>query len=221
MISMKKISGILVGLCLVCGAGQVYAQLPVQEVGTNLFYNSVQAADAVVNTASWLLNLASFETFAITDGTFANDLQTLRTIYNDGTAVMGDLSSLQSQLDGLFNVEHAPYTSAGIAARMYEVQTVVFQIYSYAMRTQTLINTTLGVIDDINQLAFDLMSILGVVNGTQMIAMQQSRMLNLQTELKVQTTAYQRAVSTAALSDPMLERALQHFNNRVWLETEP
>jgi conjugal transfer/entry exclusion protein len=217
---MRRIKLLILTADLFIWAVPAHAQLPVQELGQNLFYNSVQAADAVVNTASWLLNLAGFETFAITYGTLTDDLNTLRQLVNDGSQLAWDVGSLQGQLDALFNIEHAPYTSAGIAARQWQVQQVLFQSYSYAMRTQTLIRTTLGVVNDIEQLAIDLLSILGEVNGAQELAQQQSRLLHLQAELKVQTTAFQRAQSMEAIYDPMLERALQNFNETVWA-TQP
>jgi hypothetical protein len=213
---MRRIRWPVLSIALVLYAGTTSAQLPVQEAGQNLIYNQFQAADAIKNTASWLLNLASFETIAITYGTFADDLNTLRQIVQDGSQLAWDLVSLESQINGLFNIEHAPYTSAGIAARQWQVQQVMYQTWSYAKRTQTLIRTTLGVIQDIQQLAVDLVSILGEVNGAQELAQQQSRLLHLQTELKVQTTAFQRAQSLEGIYDPMLERALQNFNETVW-----
>ena len=54
---MRRIS-LLTGLMVLSVAGMARAQLPVQEVGQNLIYNTIQAAEAVFQTAEWVLDLA-------------------------------------------------------------------------------------------------------------------------------------------------------------------
>jgi hypothetical protein len=204
----------IVGLWAVTAHAQFIpgAGLAVQEVGQNLFYNSLQAADAVVNTASWALNLGSFETIALTYGSFAEDMAKLQQIAADGMQLLGDEARLQGELEALFNVAHAPHTSAGYAARLWMIRQAAYELNSYVMRTQTLVSTTLGVLQDINQLAYDLLSILGTVNGMQELAQQQSRLLQVQSELKTAQLAFQRAQMFRPMEDAMTGEFIHNFN---------
>jgi hypothetical protein len=213
---MRQISG-LIGLLVLSYTGVARAQLPVQEVGQNLVYNQVQAQHAVINTFQWLIDHAAFETFALwaEGGTWLEDLDRLRQILADGEELAWDTARLEAEINALFNIEHAPYTSRGYAARLLMIRQAKFRVVSYAMRTQTLLQSALGVLQDINQLAIDLLSILGVVNAGQMLAMQQSRLLQLQTELKVQTTAFQRTMSFGPMEEMLTMQFISNWNEHL------
>jgi len=157
----------------------------------------------------------------VQSGAFAEDMATLQVIIADGQALAWDVGSLQAQIDGLFNLESAPMTSHDFAERMAEVRQVVFLSYSYAMRTQTLIMTTLNTINDVLTLAGDIAAVVGGVQGTQTIAQHQAKLVQLQSEMKVETTAFQRAKSMQALAEPLIEQSIKNINHGVlddWAE---
>jgi hypothetical protein len=217
---MRQIS-LLIGVMVLSLSGSAAAQLPipgagtpVQEVGQNLIYNQVQAANAVINTFQWLIDHASFETFALwaEDGTWLADLDRLRRILADGEQLAWDTERLQAQIDYLFGVDNTPQHSWEYAVRLAQIREAKYLAISYSVRTQSLLQSALGVLTDINQLAIDLLSILGVVNAGQMLAMQQSRLLQLQTELKVQTTAFQRVMMFGPLEEMLTMQFIANFN---------
>jgi len=220
---MKK-SWILGSLLLLACLGNARvgsAQLAVVEVGANLTQNTITAVQSVLHTASWALELLGLPGFVVQSGAFAEDMATLQVIIADGQALAWDVGSLQAQIDGLFNLESAPMTSHDFAERMAEVRQVVFLSYSYAMRTQTLIMTTLNTINDVLTLAGDIAAVVGGVQGTQTIAQHQAKLVQLQSEMKVETTAFQRAKSMQALAEPLIEQSIKNINHGVlddWAE---
>jgi hypothetical protein len=106
---MQRIS-LLIGLMVLGCAGIAAAQLPVQEVGLNLTHNSIQAAEAVFQTAEWLLDLAPLEDYLFPEGA-AEDLAQLSALVEEAEAVSFGVSSTQAQLESLFSLESAPTTS--------------------------------------------------------------------------------------------------------------
>src|SRR5262249_33183320 len=106
---MRRISG-LIGLMVLSLPGIAAAQLAVREVGQNLTYNGMQAAEAVFQTAQWILDMAPLEGYLFPEGA-AEALAQVTALAEEAEAVSFGLSSTQAQLTALFDLESAPTTS--------------------------------------------------------------------------------------------------------------
>jgi hypothetical protein len=192
------------------------AQLPVVDK-LNLFQNTISATEALVNTAKWVLELTGLPTFILAEGAFLEDLATLEQIVQDGQAVGMGINSLQRQL-ALFGLDTAPFTSTGLALGSGEIRSVVNQSYGYAMRTQTLIRTLLNVIRHVGVLINDVRVAVGGLQASQAMAQKQAQLIALQSQLNVQTSAFQHAESVEQLSGPWIEQSSQHMSSTMWAD---
>src|SRR5215813_4607034 len=138
---MRRIS-VLVGVIVLGLSGIAAAQLAVQEVGQNLTYNGIQAAEAVFQTAEWILDLTALEEYIFPEGA-AEDLEQLVGLAEEAEELSFDLGSLEALLTSLFDPESAPSTSFEYRQRVIDINQTLYQTYRYAMRTQSLIATTL------------------------------------------------------------------------------
>jgi hypothetical protein len=181
----------------------------------NLFQNTISATEAVVNTTKWVLEQLGLPAFVLAEGAFAEDLATLERLVHEGQAVGMDVTSLQAQL-ALFALEAAPMTSTGYAEHIGEIRFVVNQAYGYAMRTQTLIRTILGTIRHVTVLLGDVMSVVGGVQAKQAIAQYEAQLVQIQSELKLQTSAFQRAQTAERLTGPFIEQSSINLSNAAW-----
>jgi len=182
----------------------------------NLVQNSTSATNLVIHTAQWALNLLGLPEFAVAAGSFIESMASLQQIVTDAQALGFDIMTVQAQLNSLLSLESAPATSREFAMRMGEMRFLVMLAYGYAMRTQTLITTTIETVADAMTLATHVMVVLGVVQGTQVIAQYQQQLLLVQSELKVATTSYYRAKSVEAMTEPMIEQSIQNINEVIW-----
>jgi hypothetical protein len=182
----------------------------------NLTQTTTSATNLVIHTAQWALNLIGLPEFAVAAGSFIQSMATLQQIVADAQALGFDIMSLQAQLSTLFDLSSAPGTSGEFAMRMGEIRFLVMLAYGYAMRTQTLITTTIETVTDAMTLATHVMVVLGVVQGTQAIAQYQQQLLLVQSELKVATTGYYRAKSVEAMTEPMIEQSIRNINEVIW-----
>jgi len=195
------------------------AQLPVVEVGLNLVQNTITATQSLVHTAKWILELTGLPTVILTTGEFAEDLATLTRLVQEGQSVGMDLASLQAQLK-FFELEAAPETSQGLYERANAIRGVVFLAYSFAMRTQTLIATTLRTTRHVMRLLKDMAVAVGVLQADQSIAQHTAELVQIESELKLSTSAFQHAESLEALEGPLFEQGVVNINKKVWEDWE-
>jgi hypothetical protein len=197
------------------GMGWASTPTPVIEVGLNLVQNSITAAQTVIHTAKWVLELTALPEFVLAQGEFAEDLATLSRLVSDGQAIGMDVRSLEQQLQ-FFALDTAPRTSMEYAMRMGEIRQQVFLSYSYAMRTQTLIDTTLRTVRHVMVLMRDAASALGGLQSSQAIAQHEEQLVQIASELKVQTAAFDHATSVEQLSGPLTEQSMININETIW-----
>jgi hypothetical protein len=210
---MRRISA-LIGAMVLSVSGIAAAQLSVAEVGTNLTYNGVQAAEAVFQTAQWILDLAPLESFEFSDA-FMEDLATLQELASEAQQIGLDLASLQAQINALFGLERAPMTSFEYRQRVADINRRIFQVYGYAMRTQTLINTTIRTVEHITGFIGQVAALLGKLSVEQTLSQQLGKLHQLHAEANVQLSAFQHAQSTEALAPGVLEQGMQNITDAM------
>lgn len=195
--------------------GQAEAQLPVIDAA-NLSQNTISATEALINTAKWILELTGLPSIALSAASYLEDLQAVAEVISAGQMIVWDVTSLNTQLNSLLALESAPATSVEFAARMAEIRSLVFLVYSYAMRTQTLIRTLLNTITRLTTFVTHVVEAVGNLQMGQTIAQATTQLVSVQAQLQVQTAAFQRAESIDRLTEPFIEESLIRINEHVW-----
>jgi hypothetical protein len=206
---MRRIS-LLTGLMVLSVAGMARAQLPVQEVGQNLIYNTIQAAEAVFQTAEWVLDLAPLEDYLFPEGA-ADDLAQLSALVEEAEAVSFGVSSTQAQLESLFSLESAPTTSYEFRQRVTEITQALFNTYSYAMRTQSLLLTAMRTVEHILGFIEIVSGLEGKLSSQQLLAQQLGKLQQLHTEANIQRSAFERARSLEGVTPGVLYQGMQNI----------
>jgi hypothetical protein len=183
----------------------------------NLAQNTITATEAVIHTAKWVLEQMGLPAFALLEGAWLEDLATLEQLVSEGQQVGMDLTSLQAQLS-LLSLDSATSTSTAYAMHVGEIRWVVNQSYSYAMRTQTLIATTLNTIRHVTTLMNDVMVAVGAMQANQTMAQKQAQLVQIQSELKLQTSAFQHAEALDRLSGPLIEQSSLNMSQAMWAD---
>jgi hypothetical protein len=186
------------------------AQLPVQEVGQNLIYNSIQSAEAVFQTAEWVLDLAPLEDYLFPEGA-AEDLAQLSALVEEAEAVSFGVSSTQAQLESLFSLESAPTTSYELRQRVTEINQTLFNTYSYAMRTQSLLLTAMRTVEHILGFIEIVSGLEGKLSSQQLLAQQLGKLQQLHTEANIQRSAFERARSLEGVTPGVLYQGMQNI----------
>ena len=146
---MRRIS-LLMCLLVLGVVGIASAQLPVVEVGKNLAFNGVQAAEAVFQSAQWVIDLAPLEAWEIVEAMRGCLGASSPTLAAEAQAIGMDIASIQAQLDGALRPRAcARHQLCATAQRVAEINRRIWQVYGYAMRTQTLINTIIHTVEHI------------------------------------------------------------------------
>jgi hypothetical protein len=215
---MRRIS-VLIGVIVLGLAGVARAQLPVAEVGQNLTYNGIQAAETVFQTAQWILDLAPLEDYIFPEGA-AEDLAQLSALAEEAEAVSFGLSSTQAQLTALFSLESAPTTSYEFRERVTEINRTLFQTYSYAMRTQSLLLTTIHTVEHILGFIEIVAGLTGKLSAQQTLAQQLGKLQQLHAEANVQRSAFERAKSLEGVTPGVLQQGIYHITDAM-MEDHP
>src|SRR6266446_3353369 len=191
----------------------VEAQLPVTDVG-NLLQNTIQAGQAVLMVANQILELTGLEEIVLGDD-FSSDLDDLRTIAEETRGLSYDVSSLQSQVTLLFSLDTAPNNASELRQRLAAIRRVVFDSYLYAMRTQTLLRTTLSAIRHLQRLAAAVGDLVGNMIANQTLVQLESTTNATLVRLQVQTAAYERAQSVERLTEPLIMESINKINTEL------
>jgi hypothetical protein len=210
---MRKIGPpllLVLGLLAIGTPPRVQAQLPVTDVG-NLLANTAQLAQAVLMVANMVLELTPLGEI-ILDDAFSSDLESLGTIVQEAQALSYDLSSLNSQISTLFDLNTAPRTSRDLQQRLAAMRRVVVDAYVYALRTQTLIRTALSTVRHLARLLAAIGDLTGNMAANQTLIQLEEKLNQSLATLQVQTAAYQRAQSVDHLMEPMTIESLHRIN---------
>jgi hypothetical protein len=206
---------------LALGLPRGEAAVPVVEVGAqlaNTANTSIQSTITAVQTVAMVLNqvleLTGVGSFVL-EGQWRQDVVLIEQLMAQGQQLAWDLVSLDAQIRSLFALESAPTTAIGFSQRMGEIRIIIVQSYSYAMRTQVLIQTALRTVRHLLDLVDRVRDFIGNMTANQNLAEHEGILSQLLTEQKVTTTALQRAQSTEALQTPMAIESLRRINEAV------
>jgi conjugal transfer/entry exclusion protein len=136
---------------------------------TTAIQTTATAANTVEIIANQVLELTALEEWAL-DAGMAEDLQQLQALVIQTQGLAWDLQSLDAQITQLFGLDGAPMTSLEFRERQVEIRRYLYQSWSYAMRTQTLIRTLLSTVEHILGVYASLKGIIGNKQGQQVMA---------------------------------------------------
>jgi conjugal transfer/entry exclusion protein len=179
------------------------------------------AVKTTETVANQLLDLEELGAWALDDGTWAEDLQQIQEIVSQAEGLAWDVESLNAQITQLFGLDSAPMTSLEFRERQAEIRRYLYQSWSYAMRTQTLIRTLLSTVDHILGLYDSVQGIIGNKQGLQTMAQYQAKIVQTLAEMNLHTAAMHRAQSVQGINDPLIAQSINNINHGVlddWAE---
>lgn len=208
--------GLRVLLC--CGIVVVprmaIAQLPVID-HANLVQNTISAVQAVAIVANQIIELTALPAFAVELAELSEDLAAVEGFVLEAQALGWELQSLQAQIIPLFSLEGAPTTSWEYRQRTQEISRAIFQAYSYAMRTQTLIRSLLRTVRHITSILGQVSEAIGNLTVSQTLGQSQAKLEQLLTESNLQRAAYERAQSLEGAAPGVLLQGIQNINDAI------
>jgi len=158
-----------------------------------------------------VLELTGLDEIVLGDD-FRSDLNGLATIVKEAQGLSYDVSSLNAQVTALFDLDTAPNGTQDLRKRLYRIRRVVFDSYLYAMRTQTLLKTTLSTIQHLTRLVAAIESFAGNMQANQTLTQVNSTVTEQLAKMQVQTAAYERAQSIDRLTEALTIESLYHIN---------
>jgi hypothetical protein len=188
-------------LCLL--ARPAHAQLPVIDVA-NLTQTTITAIQTVLIVVNQLLELAGLDAIEIQDGLYDSDMADLAAIATEGTALIGDISSLNAQVTALFDLTTAPSTSTDLAQRLHDIRAAVYQIRSYAIRTQGLIRTLNNTVTHMQLLVGNIANYLGGNQGRMSLNEQMAEANKASAVLSAQTAALGNEAVISKMEEPLM-----------------
>jgi hypothetical protein len=212
-------------LCSLMWGRAALAALPVIDEA-NLIQNSItavqstiSAVEAVIHTAKWIIEQTPLDEF-VAAGEFAEDLATLTALVREAQALGYDVCALSAMISALFSLESAPATTTDLQLRLWEIRRQVHLGWGYALRTQGLIQTAIRTVNHAIRLYEQIMTLLGNLSGHQNLSQQLSKLVQLETEIKVSANAFQLAQSLDRLTEPLVDESLQLINETI-MSTHP
>jgi len=190
-----------------------HAQLPVIDAG-NLAQNTISAIQSVLTTiqtvlieANQILDLTPVDNVVVAQG-ITEDMLLLGQIVEQAEGLSYDLTSLEAQINALFQLDAAPDTRDGLTARLAEIKALKFQAYSYAARVQTLMKTALRTVEHLNALLESIAGLIGNLQGQQTSIQAQLTATKQLANINAQMIVYYRAQTTDRLSDALIAESI-------------
>jgi hypothetical protein len=103
----------------------------------------------------------------------------------------------------------------GLKERLAEIRQVAYQCHVYALRTQTLVRTTLSAVQHLTRLVDAIGSFLGNMQGNQTVAQLNGTLTEIMAKLQIQTAAYDRSKSVEHITDVMILESLHRINDNI------
>jgi type IV secretion system protein TrbJ len=187
---------------------------------------SVKTAATAANTAEIIANqvleLTGLDAWALESfGNWEEDLQHLQELASQGEGLSWDLESLGAQITQLFDLDGAPLTSHDFRERQQEIRRYLYQSWSYALKTQTLVTSVLLTVQHILGIYSSVQELIGNKQGQQSLAQYQAKLTQVLSEMHTVTTAAARAKSVQGINDPLIAQSIDHINHGVlddWAE---
>ncbi len=209
---MKR--ALFVGLMLLLGwCTPALAQLPVTDVG-NLLQNTIQAAQAVLMVANQVLELTGLDEIVLGDDLGA-DLGQLQELGQDAQGLEADLANIQLQLTLLFDLQTAPNSSTALQARLAAIRQLTWKAYVDALRTESLLQSSVSALRHMVRLIEGLGAFLGNQQGNQTLAQMDAKLTVELIKLRTQTAAFHRAQALDRLEEPLAVESLINIHKAI------
>lgn len=215
---MRHLLGMAVGLLLWTTA-PVSAQvlgtgiMPVMEIGTNLYQNTITATEAIMQTFNMGLELTPVEQVVVAQG-MADDLAQLAALVEDAQGLSYDLASLNAQIVALFDLTTAPDTRPALEARVVAIQQTQYQVRVYALRVQTLIRTALHTVEHMMSLLQGIGAFVGQMQANQHMVQVQATLSHTLVKTEVQQAAWGRSEVSDKMADALITESINRINKR-------
>jgi conjugal transfer/entry exclusion protein len=177
--------------------------------------NVITAIQSVLTTiqtvlieANQITELTPLDDIAVSGG-IAEDMALLGQLATEVQGLSYDIGSIQAQIDSLFNLETAPDTRDGLTERLAAIKTVKYECYTYAAKTQTLLQTALRTVEHLQGLLETLGGVIGNMQANQTIAQMHTVGAKHLANLDVQLAAFQRAETVDKLSEALILESVQ------------
>jgi conjugal transfer/entry exclusion protein len=207
---------LIVGLVLGGGrstSAQVVAPLPVIDVA-NLAQNIAQWVQLVLQVANQLLELTPVDEI-ILSGEFTSTLDELSVIITEAVGLSYDIGSLNAQISVLFDLDTAPDNMMLLKERLAEIKRVAWDCHVTALRTQTLVRTTLSAIQHLLRLVEAIGNVMGNMQANQTMTQVQSTVAELLAKIQVQMATYDRSRSVEHITEVMTLESLRCIHEQI------
>src|SRR6266545_219859 len=197
----------VLGLLLV-GPAVVHAQgVPVYD-NANFIQNVITAVQTVFIVANQRLELAGLDGIEMGDD-LSTELDQLAAIKEEAGGLLADLANIQLQITALFELDTAPRSASALQKRMAEIRRLVFKAYVDAIRTQSLMQSTVSALRHAVRLVEAIGDLLGNNQGNQTLIQLETRLTVELTKLKTQTAAFHKAQGFDRLEEPLVVESLE------------
>jgi conjugal transfer/entry exclusion protein len=224
MVAKGRASCLLMVMLLAWGTPAL-AAIPVIDEA-NLVQNSItavqstiSAVEAVIHTAKWIIEQTPLDEFVAAEE-LAEDLAQIDALVREAQALGYDIGALSAMIAALFSLESAPSTTTDLQMRLWEIRRQVHLGWSYALRTQSLIQTAIRTVSHALRLYEQMTTLLGNLAGHQNLSQQLTKLVQLETETKVSLNAFQLAQSMDRLTEPLVDESLFLINETI-MATHP
>ena len=195
--------------------------LPAAQIGASLVYDPF---NEFVNTLNWVettfvvanqvLDLTPVDEVVLS-GEFASSLDSLSVIVAESVGLAYDLESLNAQIRVLFDVETAPDNMTDLKQRLTEIRQLSHDCHVYALRTQTLIQTTLSAVQHLLRLIDAVGGLVGNMQGNQVSVQVTGTLTELVAKMQVQTAAFARSQSVDQITELMTLASLHKIQEAI------
>lgn len=176
---------------------------------------TISAAQSVLQTGYMIVELTGIEE-TLGAAAFLEDLALMSSFLSDARALAWDFQSIQSQVDRLFNPAMARSSSYELAVWQSKTDFTLWEVYSYATATQSLIATIHHTIDHMRSFINRIGVLLGNRQALQSINEAQAKLVQAQEKQAIMDAAFQRAESYQRMQEPFVNQSLSLINEAVY-----
>ncbi len=200
---------------------QVNAQIPVIDTANltqtswSALQNSLEVIQSVLQTGYMILDLTPLDEYVLGSGTFANDVVALADIVAEGNDVVQDIIDLQSQVRQLFGLESVPESTSALQIRIREMTLLVSRSYGVVLRATGLIDHALHTIEHLRAFVDQVRTLLGGLQGQQLLIQISSKQVQLQQEANVMLATMQRADALSKMQEPVILESLYRIDEHL------
>jgi hypothetical protein len=177
----------------------------------NFIQNVITAIQTVFIVANQLLELTGLGEIVMGDD-LSEEMEQLAAIQEEAGGLLADLQNIQLQITLLFELHTAPRSASALQKRMAEIRRLVFKVYVDALRTQSLMQSTVSALRHAVRLVQAIGDLLGNEQSNQTLVQLETRLTVELTKLKTQTAAFHKAQSFDRLQEPLILESLQLIN---------